>query len=251
MTCTQALISLFLLVPCDSESGGLEAVESALQVSTLPATDLARDAERKPAEVLSFFGIEPGMTVLEVFAGGGYYTQILDKLVGKDGHVLAHNNAAYLGFVGPQFDNRFRDGGLPNVAQVIAEANDLALEPASLDAALMVLAYHDFFFGAAEFNWPDVDEAAFLDSLCAAMKPGAVLGVVDHVANPGEAVEDTAFRLHRIDPERVKADLTGSCFEYVEASDCLRNPEDDHSTSATEGPFKGHTDRFVFKFVRA
>ena len=92
MTCTQALLSLFLLGPCDDGSGASEAIASAVASEARPAADVARDEGRKPDEVLAFFGIEPGMTVLEVFAGGGYYTQILDGVVGSEGRVLTHNN---------------------------------------------------------------------------------------------------------------------------------------------------------------
>ena len=251
VVCSQkALMSLFLLVPCEEQAGGDEAVQAALAHPARPAADVQRDTNRKPDEVLSFFGIEPGQEVLEVFSGGGYYTQILDALVGPDGKVIAHNNAGYMDFVGPQFESRFLEGGMANTEQLLAEANDIQLEAGSLDAALMVLTYHDFLFGSEQFNWPDVDEAAFLDGLCSAMKPGAVLGVIDHVANPEDDPVKAAFDIHRIDPERVMADITGSCFDFVESSDCLQNPNDDHTTSATQGPLAGNTDRFVYKFVR-
>ena len=94
VVCSQkALMSLFLLVPCEEQAGGDEAVQAALAHPARPAADVQRDTNRKPDEVLSFFGIEPGQEVLEVFSGGGYYTQILDALVGPDGKVIAHNNA--------------------------------------------------------------------------------------------------------------------------------------------------------------
>jgi len=258
MTCAQAFISLFLLTPCSEGeitgavdgSGGAAAVSAALANPARPETDTARDAGRKPSAVLSFLGVEPGMTVLEVFAGGGYYTQILDSVVGPGGKVLAHNNQAYLTFEGDSFNARFENGGLPNTEQLIAEANDIALDAGSLDASLMVLTWHDFLFGSEQFGWPDVDEVSFVNRLCTAMKPGAVLGIVDHVANPGGNAGEVAFNLHRIDPEHVKADLSGSCFTLEAENGVLANPDDDHMTSATEGPFKGRTDRFILKYVR-
>jgi predicted methyltransferase len=250
MTCPQALLSILLLGPCDDGGGDAEAIAAAVASEARPAADVARDAGRKPEEVLSFFGMKPGMTVLDLFAGGGYYTQILDGVVGDEGRVLAHNNQGYLGFVGPQFEARFADGGLPNTQRVIAEANDLDLEGGSLDAALMILTYHDFLFGSEQFEWPDVDEHALLDTLCDAMKPGAMLGVIDHVAEPGGDPTQVALDLHRIDPAMVKADITGSCFDLVAETDLLANPDDDHSGSALEGPLRGRTDRFVYKFIR-
>ncbi|MDX1460004.1 MAG: hypothetical protein R3348_03015 [Xanthomonadales bacterium] len=250
MNCAQAILSLFLLSPCDDGGAGHEAIESAVSNPRRPALDVERDPARKPAEVLEFLGIRPGMTVLDVFAGGGYYTEILDAVVGENGRVIAHNNEAYLGFVGPQIEARFADGRLANTEQFIAEANDIELEDGSLDATLMILAYHDFFFGNEQYNWPDVDEVAFLDKLCRAMKPGAILGVADHVATGTGDVSEVAFGLHRIDPEKVKADISASCFELVAESPVLRNDADDHSLPSIAPEMSGKTDRFLFKFVR-
>ena len=110
MNCTAAVLSLLFLAPCDSGAGGHQAVSAAVTHDARPATDVERDVNRKPAEVISFFGIEPGMTVLEVFSGGGYYTQILDSVVGPGGEVIAHNNQAYMNYIGEEFDGRFAAG---------------------------------------------------------------------------------------------------------------------------------------------
>jgi predicted methyltransferase len=250
MTCTQAILSLFLLSPCESGGGDLEVIKAAVANPQRADADVLRDPARKPTEVLSFLGIDSGMRVLDVFAGGGYYTEILDSVVGKDGKVLTHNNTAYLSFVGPQIVQRFADGRLKNSEQVIAEANELVLEDNSLDAAVMILAYHDFFFGNEQYAWPDADETAFLQTLCKAMKPGAILGVADHIDTSGGDVTEVAFNLHRVDPARVMADMTGSCFDLEAESNVLRNTTDDHSKSAVIPEMSGKTDRFLYKFVR-
>jgi predicted methyltransferase len=70
------------------------AVTAAVASPDRPEADRARDAARKPAEVLAFFGFAPGNKLLDLFAGGGYYTEILSHLVGPKGHVTAHNNKA-------------------------------------------------------------------------------------------------------------------------------------------------------------
>jgi predicted methyltransferase len=225
-------------------------VEAAVANPARPETDIQRDAARKPAEVLTFLGIDSGMTVLDVFAGGGYYTEILDTVVGEDGKVLSHNNEAYLNFIGPQLEQRFAGGRLANSKQVIAEANDLDLADNSLDAAVMILAYHDFFFGNDQYGWPDADETAFLDTLCKAMKPGAILGVADHIDTSGDDVTEVAFNLHRLNPKQVMSDMTGACFDLEAESNILRNTSDDHSTPAISPEMKGKTDRFLYKFVR-
>ena len=101
-----------------------------------------------------------------------------------------------------------------------------------------------------QYGWKDGDENVFLEDLCKAMKPGAVLGVADHIADSGGDVTDVAFTLHRVDPQRVMADMTGSCFDLVAESNLLRNTTDNHSTTAISPDLRGKTDRFLYKFVR-
>jgi predicted methyltransferase len=252
MSCAQHLLSLFLLSPCTDNGGGLsdQAIAAAVANPARLEQDLLRDAGRKPAEVLNFFGIKEGMTVLEMFAGGGYYTEILNHLVGTEGKVLAHNNQAYIAYTEATLKLRDAEDRLGNVERITAEADDLVLAENSLDAALLVLTWHDFFFSDDSYDWPDVDEQGLLNTLCHAMKPGAVLGVVDHIANPGGDVAEIAKGLHRIDPKRVKADFEESCFELVAESDILFNPEDDHTLPMSAQGIRGNTDRFVFRYVR-
>jgi predicted methyltransferase len=259
MNCSHALLSLFLLSPCGDDEGGTAArftapgspVAAAVASAERPASDRERDAGRQPGQVLGFFGLTPGMRVLEVFAGGGYYSEILSHLVGPGGEVLAHNNEAYLGFARAELDARFTPGRLENVTRVTAELDDLALEPGSLDAALLILTWHDFYFADDRYGWPDVDEAALVGKLCDALKPGAVLGVVDHVAETGGDTAEVARTVHRVDPARVLADFEGSCFTLEARSDLLANAADDRSVSAIDPALRGQTDRFVYRFRKA
>lgn len=251
MQCAQTLLTLFLITPCSDGAGGTgQAVGEALARAERPAADLELDPHRKPGEVLGFFGIEPGMSVLELFAGGGYYTEVLNAVVGPGGKVHAHNNAAYVAFNDNELGRREQAGRLPNVETVVAEANDLEFPAQQFDAALMILTYHDFLFSSEQFNWPDVDEHALLDQLCTWLKPGGVLGVVDHVANPGGDASEIAVGLHRVDPARVRGDIERHCFELVAESEVLANPDDDHTLRMSDDAIRWQTDRFVMKFKK-
>lgn len=252
MSCTQALLSLLLLSPCGDGGGPAMdlPIATALAAPERLESDRLRDPLRKPDEVLQFFGLQPGMSVLDLFSGGGYYTEIASRTVGPQGHVTAHNNKAYLGFVGDEIETRYRDDRLPNVTQVVAEANDLELPPATFDLALAMLTWHDFYVAEPDNGWPAIDEPTLTRKLCAALKPGAVLGVVDHVAPAGSDVRETAGKLHRIDPQRIKADLEGSCFEYEGELSVLRNPADDYTKSVFDPTVRGETDRVVYRFRR-
>ncbi len=253
MSCQAMLFSVLLLSPC-GDGGGHDidaAVAAAIANPQRPAADLARDNLRKPAEVLTFFGIQPGMAVLDLFSGGGYYSEILNTLVGGHGKVIAHTNDAYISFVGEEnYRRRFADGRLAQTEPVIAEADDLELENHSLDAVIMILTWHDFLFADPQGGWRSVDEARLLKKLCAAVKPGGVLGLIDHAANPGGDPGRVAADLHRVDPQVVKDSFANSCFELKAQAKFLRNPDDDHTLSVFDKSIRGKTDRFVFRFVR-
>jgi len=252
MSCSAVMFSLFLLSPCGSGGGNDigEAVENAVSNPQRPAVDVARDANRKPAQVLSFFNIKPGMTVLDLFSGNGYYTEMLSSIVGENGRVIAHTNEAYIPFSGELYKTRYLDDRLPNTDTIVAEADDIELEDNSLDAALMVLTWHDFMYEDPDNGWQAIDEGLLLDKLCRAIKPGGVLGLIDHVADSGGDTADVARTLHRIDPQAVRDSFANSCFTLDAEAGFLRNPEDDHTLTIFDPSVRGKTDRFVFRFVR-
>ena len=252
MKFSTVMFSLFLLSPCIAGAGDdiSQAVAAAIANPQRPAQDLEKDIDRKPARVLSFFAIEPGMTVLDLFSGGGYYTEMLNSIVGDDGKVIAHTNEAYIPFVGEIYQTRYADGRLANTETIISEADDLQLDENSLDAVLMVLTWHDFLYADAENNWNSIDEDLLLAKLCTAMKPGAVLGLIDHAANSGGDAAQVAQELHRIDPQVVRDTFAGSCFKLEGEAGFLSNSEDDHTLTMFDKDIRGKTDRFVFKFGR-
>lgn len=252
MDCAQAIFTLFLLAPC--EDSGAEpinlAVAEALASPDRIEKDRQSDPFRRPDLILSFFEIEPGMTVLDLFSGGGYYTEIVSRVVGEKGEVVAHNNEAYLAYAKADIDARFADNRLGNVRNITSEADALELPENTFDATLIMLTWHDFYYLDEENGWPPIDEKALISNLCNAMKPGAVLGLTDHVAAEGSNPEESAQNLHRIDPGHIKADLEGSCFEYEAELKVLRNPEDDHGQPMFAEGIRGRTDRVVYKFRR-
>lgn len=252
MSCSSLMFSIFLMSPCGN-NGGIEvseAVAAAVSNPQRPAEDLGKDANRKPDQVLSFFGIRPGMTVLDLFSGGGYYTEMLNSVVGEDGRVIAHTNEAYIPFSGEIYQQRYLDGRLKQAVTIIHEADDLDLADNSLDAAMLVLTWHDFMYADEENGWQAIDEDLLLEKLCRAMKPGAVLGLIDHAANSGGDTAQVAQTLHRIDPQVVRDDFANSCFTLEAEAGILRNKKDDHTLPVFDKTLRGKTDRFVFRFVR-
>lgn len=254
---TVVLLAAAILTACGQATDEKQVAEPAAEPQSIYAAavandarlaqDRARDSARKPAEVLEFLGIAENMTVLDMFSGGGYYSEILASLVGAGGKVIAHSNEAYLAFVGEEFNARYEGNRLPNVEILMAENNELSLAPGSLDAIMLVLSYHDFFNDDAENGWPLIDVPALLQEFHNGLKPGGIVGVIDHYAEAGAPAE-TGNTLHRIDPAIVVAGMEAAGFVLEEQSDLLRNPDDDLGRTVFDPELRGKTDRFLMRF---
>jgi predicted methyltransferase len=220
---------------------------AALGSPSRPGTDSVDDPNRKPAAVLEFFNVQPGDRVLEMFAGGGYYTELLSLVVGEHGAVTAHMNTPMYGFVGEEFDARHAGDRLANVEVLWAENNALSLEADRYDVATLILNYHDLYWESEQFGWKRIDAPEFLAELYKGLRPGATLGVVDHYAQAGSPV-DTAGSLHRIDPAIVITDSESAGFELTGRSDLLLSGRDDLAISVFDPSVRGKTDRFAIRF---
>ena len=226
---------------------GVSIYDAAVASDARPESDRARDAGRKPAAVLEFLGIKPGMTVLDMFTGGGYYAEIIAGVVGDEGKVVAQSNQAYLGFVGDEFEERFGSGRLANVEVLMAENNELSLEADTFDAVMLVLSFHDLYHSDPENSWAQIDLPAFLAELRKGLKPGGCVAIIDHYAEAGASAE-TGGTVHRIDPAIVIADMEAAGFVLDGQSDLLRNPEDDLTKIVFAPELRGKTDRFIMLF---
>lgn len=225
-----------------------QSVEDAVSSTERSEADRVTDVARKPKEVLEFLEIQAGMKVLDLFSGGGYYTEIIARVVGEHGVVVAHNNQAYIDYAAESLVGRFSEGRLTNVERILAEANELDLPANSFDAALVMLTWHDFYYVDEENGWPEIDQGLVVGELCSALKPGAILGLTDHVALSGTNPSVTAQELHRIDPEQIRKDLESGCFHFEGELDALRNTEDDLTQPMFAEGIRGKTDRVVYKF---
>jgi predicted methyltransferase len=244
--------ALLILLAAACTGAGSSDVDyaAALVVPGRPAEDFAQDATRKPVEVLEFFGVRPGMSVLDLYSGAGYFTELLANVVGPTGRVVAHNNSPYLEGAKEQLAQRFADPRrLPNVQRLNAENNALELPTSTFDFVLLSAVYHDVYFVNEANGWPKIDGPALLAELFTAMKPGAALGLIDHAAAAGSP-PSTGGTLHRIDPEVVKRDFAAAGFVFEAESDVLRNPIDDFGRNVFDPAVRGKTDRFVFRFRR-
>lgn len=252
---TALLAALSALAACAStgtnsprEQARLDAVVHASVDSPLrSAKDREQDAKRKPFEVLRFAGVKPGQQVIDMFSASGWYAELLSRVVGPGGHVLAQNPPAVLARFGDKpITERLAGNRLPNVERLDRDLNDMGLRKASLDGAMVNLVFHDFYWIT-----PNVD--GVLADLHAALKPGAWVAVIDHSAPAGtrDAFAKDVRGQHRIDEDFVKERFAKAGFRLEAESDVLRNPQDPRTDAFFAPSMQGKTtDKFVLLFRR-
>lgn len=223
------------------------AIVAAVAHPDRPEQDRSRDENRKPVDVLLFAGVKPGMTVLDINSGGGYYSEILSHAVGESGKVYAHNGAVYWAFMRKTVPARYAER-LSNVEPLNVESEAVDLPADSVDVVMTVLAYHDYFMKHEARPEPE-DMPAILASIYAALKPGGSYVIIDHEAAAGTGAE-MGDKLHRINSEFVKEQVLAAGFTFDSESEILANPEDDPTQSPFRPEFRGKTDRFVMKFTK-
>jgi predicted methyltransferase len=227
-----------------------DPIELAVANRQRSDADRDRDQTSKPIEVLHFAGVRPGMRVLDLLSGGGYYSEILSYVVGPEGIVVAHTNDIYEEYHKSEISERYRQNRLPNVVRLISNPPELQLESESFDVVFLVLAYHDVYY-VSESNpkHPEIDRNRFFQQLHDCLKQGGTLVIVDHAAKSGTG-KDAAQDLHRIDEEFARRDIELAGFKFVSETDVLRNPDDDRSISVFDDRVRWRTDRFVFRFEK-
>jgi predicted methyltransferase len=200
--------------------------------------------EFKGPEVLKFIGVKRGDRVADIFSGR--FTTALAGVVGPKGRVYAIVPEEAIK-IHPELRDmlpaRAKDPAYANVETTTTPINDMAL-PDKLDAVFIRQNYHDLhvrFMGPA-------DVPSFNRKVFAALKPGGVYVIEDHVAAPGGEVEAVTNRLHRIDPATVKAEVEAAGFKFDGESQVLANPADAHDKMVLDKSILGKTDQFLFRF---
>ena len=219
--------------------------QEAVDAADRPAEDKARDAGRRPVELITFLGVGRGMKVAELFAGGGYTVELLARVVGPEGEVWGQNSKDILEkFAEKPWSARLARMKMPWVARVDRELSDpLPEEAKDLDLVVSHLIYHDTV-------WLGVDRTAMNHGVWRALKPGGMYAVIDHSAKDGSG-DAAAKDLHRIDAKFVQAEVEKSGFILDRTSTMYASDKDtrDWNTSPSAAADKrGTSDRFVMVF---
>jgi predicted methyltransferase len=210
-----------------------------------PPPDALTDPSLKGADVIAFMGVKAGDKVADIFAGR--FVHAFSQSVGARGHLYAVLPAEFIKFekTGQEMLAGMNTQGtaLGNVTVTSPPLAALALPANSLDEVFIRQNYHDLydpFLGPADV--PNFNKQVF-----AALKPGGVYVVLDHSAPAGTGLRDTNTT-HRIDEDRVKADMKAAGFVLDGESKIFANPTDDRTKMVFNPAIRGKTDQFLLKF---
>lgn len=220
-----------------AQTAQMARLHAALMSPERPAADKEKDAARKPGEVVEFLGIKDGMTALDIFAFGGWYTRVLSAAVGPTGKVYSQNPPFLVNREGFMDSEKALVDELGNVEPL---HGDIAGIDGMVDVALTNQNLHDVYN-----NGGDAGALALLQSVYTALKPGGVFGVVDHQGMPGNA--DLNKQNHRMDGAVAKDLLVKAGFTIEAESNLLHNPADDHMHRTMDESLHGMSDRFMIK----
>ena len=248
-----AALAALICAACAS-TGGPPPLTSQQIAAIVAATDRSdadrrNDERRKPAELLAFIGVKPGMTALDVSAGGGYTTELLARAVGPGGRVYGQSRPRDPSRPPPA---RTSAMALAERAQKASAANVVAVErpyesPAPVGLENGAFDVVTLFFNYHDFGGAGVDRARLNAAVFAALKPGGVYVVADHAGRPGTGISESTT-LHRIEESFLRREVEAAGFRLDKVGDFLRNPSDPRDREEPEP--KQPKDEFVLRFVK-
>jgi predicted methyltransferase len=199
------------------------------------SSERSMDNSRKPLEILPFIGIEPGMTVMDMGAGGGYTTMLAARVVGEEGRVYAQ------GLNGrSKLDNVIALPSHP-LFKLRSVAFDAGIDGSQVDIITMFFTLHDMYLDS------NIDIGRLYRDLYTLLKPGGVLVILDNNGIDGSGISHTRST-HRIDRQFIIDELAGTKFQFAGESQVLRNDDDDPNRPWNQYSPAGFHDRFAIKF---
>ena len=258
-----------LLAGCAAPRGAALNSDSIAAIVASPdrsAADRINDTRRKPAEMLAFIGVKPGMVALDLSAGGGYTTELLARAVGPEGRVYGQNMPrdvanpprqpvvpegasgpapAAAGALAPRrtLADRAAQPATRNITSIVRRFEDPVppeVAAGSLDLATLMFNYHDL-------EVLGVDRAQMNRAVFNALKPGGIYVIADHAGRPGTGISE-AGTLHRMEAAFLQREIESAGFKVAAEGMFLRNPNDPRDKNTPEPPQP--KDEFVLKFVK-
>jgi len=215
-----------------------------------PADDFEQYRIRKSREILEFTGVLPGMTVLDMEAGTGIYTELFSLVVGEEGKVYLQNPPEFETFLGDAVEKRM-DGRLRNVTHIQTAFDDFEpIGDAEVDLVTWFLGPHELWYtpeGSAPGALGD-PETCFAE-IARVLKRGGHFVVIDHRAPEG-APPTTGGDTHRLAQDTLMEMMADVGLRLVAESDLLANPADDGTVNVFDPSIRRQTDRYILKFEK-
>ena len=262
-----ASLGFVLLGGCASQATlSPERIAAIVSSPDRAAADRTNDIRRKPAEMLAFIGVRPGMVALDVSAGRGYTTELIARAVGPTGKVYGQTppprdparappaqpegaavppppTPAAVTAPAPTLVERTRNPALSHIVPVVRPFNDPVppeVANAGLDLATLMFNYHDM-------GHLGVDRARMNRAIFDALKRGGVYLIADHSGRAGTGISESGT-LHRVEEAFVKTEVEAAGFRLAATGNFMRNPADPRDRNTPEPPMP--KDEFVLKFVK-
>lgn len=228
--------------PAQGDLPGADRMTAALASPERPLSHRIRDETRDPAPIIEMMQLQAGDRVLDVGSGGGYLALIASAMVGENGHVDIHNTPGWIAQF-PSMDPDVMKRGISNgnVGYLTAPWDLIAAPPASYDAIVMGQVYHDAVLEAA-------DIPAMNRSLFTMLKPGGVVVIEDHAADPNMPL-GRQVGLHRIAASAVIAQMEEAGF-IMDAQRDLPSTHDDLRFNVFRPGIRGRTSRYILAFSK-
>lgn len=194
-------------------------IRDAVNSSYRTSSNQKRDIYRHPVDTLEFFGITPTMTVVEIWPSGGWYTEILAPYLNAQGkYIISDPPADPNGYLKARITWMANN---PHIAEKVKITNFLPpthLDIAEPGSADMVLTFRNV------HNWKgDENKLLAFKSFYKALKPGGILGVVDHRAHPTKKLDPASGYLKQADVIKLAQDAG---FKLVDRNEINANPAD-------------------------
>src|SRR3954471_22451216 len=215
---------VFALAACATAPLPRERIAEVVASPDRSAADRTNDVRRKPVELFSFIGVRPGMTALDVSAGGGYTTELLARTVGPGGKVYAQSPKP-----SPRLLDRIKSPALANVVVASRKFDDPVppeVAQNALDLVTLMFNYHDF-------GHMGVDRARVNRAVFQALKPGGLYVIADHSGRAGSGISE-AGTLHRIEEAFLRREVEAAGFRLAAEGEFFRNPSDPRDRETPE-----------------
>ena len=211
--------------PTSASASSSAALKTAIAAPTRTPANLARDRYRHPLETLTFFGVDPTDTVVEIWPGGGWYTEILAPYLAQQGVYYAVAPGAKAPALTKMMEaNPALYGKIRIAAFPVWEASEPRVPDGSADVVLTFRNVHNWVQGYQRPDKQDYSPEAFRQ-IYAMLKPGGTLGIVDHrLPESADAAREKTSGYIKVSTVRRLAEQAG--FRFAGASEVNVNPKD-------------------------